>query len=78
MRCVRFLAMAGVALLCSAADMPEHATRLSPPPALGKNALRTGDKAPPFELPVAGNGIFVLSEALRRGPVVLVFYRGSW
>jgi hypothetical protein len=58
--------------------VPEHATRLSPPPALGKNALRTGDKAPPFELPAAGSGTFVLSEALQRGAVVLVFYRGSW
>jgi hypothetical protein len=78
MRSVRFLAMAGVALLCGAADMPEHATRLSPPPALEKSALRTGDKAPPFELPGAGIGTFVLSEALEQGAVVVVFYRGSW
>jgi thiol-disulfide isomerase/thioredoxin len=78
MRSVRFLAIAAVALLCGAAEMPEHATRLSPPPALVKSALRIGDKAPPFELPVAGIGTFVLSEARRQGAVVVVFYRGSW
>jgi hypothetical protein len=78
MRIVRFLAVAGVALLSGAADMPEHATRLSPPPALDKSALKVGDWAPAFKLPTAGGGTFVFSEALRQGTVVLVFYRGSW
>ena len=78
MRRIRFLVVAGVALLCGAADMPEHATRLSPPPALEKSALKIGESAPAFKLPDAGGGTFVLSEALRQGPVVLVFYRGSW
>lgn len=78
MRSVPFLAVASVALLCGAADMPEHASRLSPPPALEKTALKVGDWAPAFKLPAAGGGTFALSDALRQGAVVLVFYRGSW
>ena len=78
MKSVRFLVVAAIALLCGAAEMPEHATRLTPPPALETSALKVGDKAPPFNLPAAGGGTFVLAEALRRGPVALVFYRGSW
>ena len=78
MRSVPFLAVASVAFLCGAADMPEHATRLSPPPALEKSALKLGDRAPAFALPAAGGGTFVLSDDLRQGAVVLVFYRGSW
>ena len=78
MRSGPFLAVAGVALLCGAADMPEHATRLSPPPALEKSALHIGDRAPAFTLPTAGGRTFVFSDALRQGAVVLVFYRGSW
>ncbi len=41
-------------------------------------ALRAGDRAPDFELPVAGGGTFRLSDALERGPVVLTWYRGGW
>lgn len=37
-----------------------------------------GDIAPDFTLPEARGRSFVLSEALRRGPVVLAFYRGGW
>ena len=78
MRSVRFLVVAGVALLCGAADMPEHASRLSPPPLLEESALKIGARAPAFKLPAAGGGTFVFSEVLRQGAVVLVFYRGSW
>lgn len=42
-------------------------------------APRVGDPAPDFRLQEAGSGEQVLlSEALRRGPVVLSFYRGQW
>ena len=47
--------------------MPEHATRLMPPPALETSALKVGDEAPPLNLTAAGGGTFVLAEALRRG-----------
>ena len=77
MRSVRFL-VAAMALPCAAAEMPEHGTRLTPPPALETSALKVGDRAPPFNLPASGGGTFGLAEALRRGPVALVFYRGSW
>ncbi|HEY5683953.1 MAG TPA: peroxiredoxin-like family protein [Acidimicrobiia bacterium] len=43
-----------------------------------EKALRTGDRAPMFELPDAFGTIVRLAELLERGPVVLSFYRGSW
>ena len=36
------------------------------------------DRAPLFELPTASGEPFALADALPRGPVVLVFYRGHW
>jgi peroxiredoxin len=41
-------------------------------------ALRTGSQAPDFSLPALGGGIVTLSRMVLNGPVVLVFYRGSW
>jgi peroxiredoxin len=44
----------------------------------GSRAPQVGGEAPDFALP-AGNGESVrLSALLRRGPVVLIFYRGEW
>lgn len=43
-----------------------------------EKALRTGDRAPMFELPDAFGTTVRLVELLERGPVVLSFYRGSW
>jgi peroxiredoxin len=43
-----------------------------------EKALRTGDRAPMFELPDAFGTTVRLAELLERGPVVLSFYRGSW
>ncbi|MBL4685731.1 MAG: hypothetical protein JKY37_14145 [Nannocystaceae bacterium] len=40
--------------------------------------LAIGDQAPGFRLPDGNGDAFVLSEALASGPVVAVFYRGSW
>ncbi len=42
------------------------------------DALAIGDRAPDFRVPRAGGGEVRLSEALARGDVVLVFYRGHW
>ncbi|OGV71574.1 MAG: hypothetical protein A3K19_09450 [Lentisphaerae bacterium RIFOXYB12_FULL_65_16] len=40
--------------------------------------LKVGDKAPDFSLPDAKGQKVTLSEVLKKGPVVLVFYRGEW
>lgn len=46
--------------------------------ALVEHALKTGDRAPSFELP-DGDGMMWRSEdLLRGGPLVIVFYRGRW
>jgi len=37
-----------------------------------------GERAPDFELPNHLGGTTRLSEALAKGPVVLMFYRGFW
>ena len=42
------------------------------------DALRSGDRAPNFELPNAQGERVRLDSLLERGPVVLVFYRGAW
>ncbi|HMF91178.1 MAG TPA: peroxiredoxin-like family protein [Candidatus Angelobacter sp.] len=45
---------------------------------LAERALKAGDRAPSFELP-DGDGMMWRSEdLLRRGPLVIVFYRGRW
>jgi peroxiredoxin len=41
-------------------------------------AVRVGDMAPDFVLPDAADGRVRLSDLLRGGPVVVVFYRGRW
>jgi peroxiredoxin len=41
-------------------------------------APKPGDKAPDFTLPSVHGGELTLSNALREGPLVLSFYRGSW
>lgn len=41
-------------------------------------ALKTGDRAPDFTLPDAFGSAVSLSERLRVGPVVVIFYRGGW
>lgn len=42
------------------------------------NALQTGDLAIEFNLPNATGGQTSLSSLLKKGPVVLSFYRGGW
>ena len=41
------------------------------------SALKAGLRAPSVELPLVGGGIFSLSEALKRGPVALAFFKVS-
>jgi len=42
------------------------------------HAKAVGDTAPEFRLPNVRGGYTSLSELLKRGPVVLSFYRGGW
>jgi peroxiredoxin len=43
-----------------------------------RNRLQVGDRAPDFELPNAVGERIKLSDRLRRGAVILTFYRGGW
>ncbi|UTW55947.1 peroxiredoxin-like family protein [Kordiimonas sp. SCSIO 12610] len=43
-----------------------------------ETALKTGDKAPDFALKGANGGQVTLSEKLKEGPIVVLFYRGGW
>lgn len=45
---------------------------------VAERSLGVGEKAPAFELPGADGDTVRLDELLRRGPVVLSFYRGGW
>jgi len=40
--------------------------------------LKIGIKAPVFSTVDANGAVFILSEALKKSPVVLIFYRGHW
>lgn len=41
-------------------------------------AVHQGQKAPDFVLPDASGRPVLLSDLLKKGPVVLTFYRGGW
>lgn len=43
-----------------------------------QRVLKAGSKAPEFTLPDATGRNISLSDTLRQGPVILVFYRGGW
>ena len=43
-----------------------------------ERALSEGDLAPPFTLPNASGKPISLRDHLRRGPVIITFYRGVW
>ena len=45
---------------------------------LAGRALKEGGQAPAFELPDGDGLIWRSTDLLRRGPLVLVFYRGRW
>lgn len=70
----------GVAGLAFAAALafPPNPRRTTPPPGIDASAVAVGAKAPAFTLPKATGGTFVLADALKKGPVALVFYRGYW
>jgi peroxiredoxin len=45
---------------------------------IAERVLKEGDTAPEFELPDATGIPVRLSDLLRRGPVIVSFYRGQW
>ena len=45
---------------------------------LPEHALKTGDRAPDFELPDGDGMLWRSQDLLRGGPLVTVFYRGRW
>jgi peroxiredoxin len=59
----------------SVMDAETEALRVS---GIGRRALHAGAVAPDFMLPDAQGRCVRLQSLLRQGPVVLVFYRGSW
>lgn len=43
-----------------------------------EGALGMGETAPAFTLPAQNGDVFSLKDALKKGPVVLTFFRGNW
>ncbi len=45
---------------------------------IAERALKTGDTAPPFQLNDINDVAVSSADILKKGPMVLVFYRGAW
>lgn len=45
---------------------------------IAEKALKTGDKAPAFELANVNDMAVNSAAILQKGPMVLAFYRGAW
>ena len=45
---------------------------------IAKKALKTGDRAPSFELNNVSDIAVNSADILKKGPMVLTFYRGAW
>ena len=45
---------------------------------LAEKALKTGDVAPPFQLNNIDDIAVNSADILKKGPMVLMFYRGAW
>lgn len=43
-----------------------------------ENSIKVGDKFPDFSLPGTGNRIICLKELLKKGKMIVAFFRGSW
>ena len=66
-------------LLMRSFGIPPHATRHEPPAGIEQRALAVGATVrTDFTLPVSDGTTWTLSEHIRHGPAVLVFYRGYW
>lgn len=45
---------------------------------ISSKSLKRGENAPDFSLPDVNGNIISLSEELKKGPIILNFYRGGW
>lgn len=57
--------------------MAEESEKLSQSNIL-QDCLQTGDAAPDFTLENPSGTSFKLTESLKKGPVILKFFRGDW
>lgn len=80
----RFVFVSAAVLLlvaCSpilkSAGFPPEALRREPPRGIAARAVPVGTAAPALDLPSTREG-FRVSTAISAGPVVVVFFRGTW
>ncbi len=59
-------------------EVMDHATEDLVRSGITDSCLKEGDTAPNFTLPNAVGKPVSLEEILKKGPVVLSFYRGGW
>jgi hypothetical protein len=59
-------------------ELMEQASRELADSGITGRVLKVGERAPDFTLPNSVGAPVALGTALRRGPVVLTFYRGMW
>ena len=77
-RALRLAPAAAAVALLVAAGIPPHAGRREAPPGIESRATKVGSRAPAIALVTAKSERWSLEDARKRGPAVLVFYRGSW
>lgn len=70
--------MAALSLPLLALPFGAHAQAQPGPAPLTASALRVGDPAPAFRAQDANGQSVELRQLLKKGPVVLYFYRGQW
>ena len=72
------LFVAGLSLPLFGLTVTARAQAPAAAPALVARALRVGDQAPGFNAKDANGRPVELRQLLKKGPVVLYFYRGQW
>ncbi|HZA50153.1 MAG TPA: hypothetical protein VE549_05385, partial [Myxococcaceae bacterium] len=72
------LLLGSAAIAVDARSFPRNPTRSDPPPRISETARTVGSRAPHLSLPSSTGEKWSLSDALQKGPAVLVFYRGHW
>ena len=72
------IGLLGAGAVLAAGGFPPKAGRPTPPPGLEERARKAGEPAPALELTDNTGKSFALAQALKKGPVAVVFYRGFW
>ena len=60
------------------AELMKRASQELAASGITERVLKVGQQAPDFSLPNPVGSLVTLSAALKKGPVVLTFYRGIW